>query len=274
MTDSITCRTFRKEDEKAVRELVETTFPLFSVGQFWDWKYLQNPSFDRSFVAVAEENGKVVGCNHWLPRTIKLSDSITAPALLGANIAVAPEYRKRGVGRALINFLRSQHVGENRPLMYMFADPDLRKRFHTPVAGYIPAPCGSVLFTKILNWNKVKANVAAFNERVKHGEFKDRLAGVDVTIAFKAEGAPLLCLHLDRSGVETDVSTQDAQVTVSSDMATFSKIRGDRSSWRMFVRPLLTGRLRIRGSPRKMMMINRNMWVFKEILSKKISQVQ
>ena len=253
---------------------METTFPLFSTGQFWDWKYLRNPGFDPSFVAVAEKDGEVVGCNHWLPRCIRLSNSITADALLGANIAVAPEYRKRGVGRTLINFLRSQRVGGNRAVMYMFADPDLRKRFHTPVAGYVPAPGGSVLFTKILNWNKVRANVAAFNERTKNGDLKNRLAKVDLTIAFKAEGAPPLCLHVNQSGVEIDVPEKDAQITITSDMATLSKIRGDQSSWRTFVRPLLTGRLKIHGGPRKMLMIYRNMWVFKEILSKKISQVQ
>jgi len=271
VSDSFVCRALTKEDEEAVRRLVESIFPIFSLGKFWDWKYLRNPSFDRSLVAVAVKGGEIVGCNHWIPRRVKLSDSIVVDSMLGASIAVTPEYRKRGVGRALIHFLRSQHDERKPPLMYMFADPELRKHFHAPVGGYIPAPGGTVLYMKILNWNKVKMNVAAFNERVKREEFKDRLARVDLTVAFKVHDAPPLCLHLDGRGLEADVSVESADVTISSNVATLSKIRDEQIGVRMrvLIRLLLTGKLKLRGSLRKMLTLYRSMWVFREILNGK-----
>ncbi len=271
MNDSLTCRTLRKEDDDAVRRLVESTFKTFSIGKFWDWKYLRNPSFDRSFVAVAEGDGKIVGCNHWLPRSVKLSNSIVLDSMLGASIAVAPEYRKRGVGKALIHFLRSQHYERKPSLMYMFADPELRKHFHTPVGGYVPAPDGTVLYMKILNWNKVRTIAAAFNERVKRGEFGNRLDKVNLTVAIKVPNAPPLCLHLDERGVETDVSIEKANVTISSDMATLSRIKGGQSGVRVLIGLLLTRKLKFRGGLLKMLAVYRNMWVFKEILSGKIA---
>lgn len=271
MSGSFICRTLRKEDESVVRQLVESTFTIFSLRSFWDWTYLRNPSFDRSLVAVAEEAGKIVGCNHWLPRKVKLSDSIVVDAMLGASIVVTPEYRKKGVGRALIHFLRSQHDKRKPTLMYMFADPELRKHFHASVGGYIPAPGGTVLYRKILNWDKVKMNATEFNERVKRGEFRDRLAMTDLTVAFKVQGAPPLCLHLDGEGVETDASVESADLTVSSDMATLSRIKGGRSGLRALIWSLLTGRLRFRGDMRKMLTMRKNMWVFREILGGKIS---
>lgn len=265
------CRSLGEEDDQPVRALIESTFPVFLGGKFWDWKYLQNPAFNRSFVAVAEENGKIVGCNHWLPRQFKISSSTVVDAALGADIAVAPEYRKKGVGRALICFLRSQHAGDKLPVMYMFANPELRKRFHTPVAGYVPAPGSTVLYTKILNWNKVKASATAFNEKIKRGEFGAKLGKVDLTVDFKVKSAPLLRLHLDEKGVEADASGRHADVTVSSDVGTLRVVKGEGGGRLGLVGALLTGRLKFRGSVRKMIVFYRNLWVFREIFSGKIT---
>lgn len=271
MGESFVCRTIRKEDDEAVRGLVKSTFGRFLSGNFWDWKYLRNPSFDRSFVAVAENDGKIVGCNHWLLRRFKLSDSVVVDGVLAADIAVNPEYRNRGVGRALMNLLRSQHGGKKLALMYMFANPELRKHFHTPIGGYITAPSGTVLYTKILNWNKVKRNVAVFNEKVKPGEFGDKLAKVNLTVVFRVRGAPPLCLHVDGRGVDADVSDERADVTISGDVATLSKIKGEEIGVWKLVGLVLTGKLKFKGGLRKMLTVYRNMWVFREILSGKIT---
>lgn len=271
MSDSYVCRTFRKGDETAVKKLVESTHTIFSTGNFWDWKYLQNPRFDPSFVAVAEEDGKIVGCNHWLPRKVKLTDSIVVDSMLGAGIAVAPEYRRMGVGRALIRFLRSQHNDRKPSIMYMFADPELRKHFHAPVGGYVPAMGGTASYIKILKWHKVEMNVVNFNERVKRGEFKNRLAKVDLTVAFKVHGAPPLCLHLDSSGVKTIVSGERADVTITSDLVTSSIIKSEQRGIRILIKHLLTRRLKLRGSLRNLLVAYRNIWVFREIMGKKIT---
>jgi predicted N-acetyltransferase YhbS len=269
MSESLVCRTLREEDEAAVKALVESVFPRFLSGKFWDWKYRENPGFNRSLVAIAEENGKIVGCNHWLLRRFKLSGSVMVDGALGADIAVSPEYRKHGVGRALMHCLRKENAERKLALLYMFANPALRQRFHSPVGGYVPAPSGTILFTKILNWNKVKQNVAAFNEKLKLGNCAERLGKVDLTVAFRVHGAPPLCLHVTSNGAE--VVEGRADVTVSSDVSVLSKIKGEAVGVWGIVVAVLAGRLRVKGSLRKLFALRRNLWVFREILSGKIT---
>jgi predicted N-acetyltransferase YhbS len=272
MTASFVCRSLREEDEGAVRALVGSSFSGFLGGKFWDWKYLENPGFDRSWVAVAEEGGRIIGCNHWLFRSFKVSGSVVVDAALGADIAVVPEYRKKGVGRALIYFMRGQHAGRRLPLMYMFADPVLSRHFHTPVAGYVPVEHGTALYTKILNWNKVKSSASVFSQRAKAGEFGDRLSKVDLTVVFRVRGAPPLRLQVTRDGVKADVSMSGADVTVLGDVATLALIKGEGGGgMRSLVQAVLTGRLRLRGSPWKMFALYRSMWVFREVFSGKMT---
>jgi predicted N-acetyltransferase YhbS len=261
----------REEDDEAVKRLVELTFSRFLRGKFWEWKYLQNPSFDRAFVAVAKQDGNVIGCNHWLLRRVKLSDLTIVDGVLGADIAVHSEHRKKGVGRALMNFLRSQHGGKKLALLYMFANPELRRHFHAPIGGYVRAPHGTALYTRILNWSKLERNLAAFNEKVRHGDFQERLVNVDVTIVFKVRGAPPLCLHIDSHGVDADGSGEHADVSVSSDVATWSRIKGEEIGALRLIGLVLTGRVRFRGSLRKMWTVYRNRWIFREILRGKIT---
>ena len=269
MGETFVCRSLREEDDGAVRKMIESTFPVFLGGKFWDWKYLHNPAFDRSLVAVAEDNGKIVGCNHWLLRAFRLSGSVVVDAVLGADIAVVPEYRKKGVGRAMMGFLRSKNADRKLPVTYIFADPELRKHFHAPVAGYVPAPGGTVLFTKILNWNKVKASATVFNERMMRGEFGDRLSKVDLTVAFMVQGAPTLCLRVNSGGVS--VSEGHADVTVSSDVKTLSIVKDKGAGRWGLVGALLSGKLRFRGGLRKMFVLYRNLWVFREVFGGKIT---
>jgi len=270
LVESFNCRTLRKEDEESVKLLVKSASHPFSVEKFWNWKYLQNPGFDRSLIAVAESNGKIIGCNHWLRRKLKLSDSIVVDSMMGANIAVAPEFRKKGIGKALICFLRSQHEKRKPLLMCMYTDFELSKHFHTPVGGYVPAPNGTVKYMRILNWNRVKAHADAFNERVKHGEFKGQLANVDVAVAFKMPEAPSLCLRLHREGVNICASVEGADVTISSDLRTLARIRERNGGFRTLIMPLLKGKVKLEGSFRKLLDLYKNRWVLWEILGKEI----
>lgn len=260
----------------AVKRLVESTFSSFLSGKFWDWKYTQNPCFDPSLVAVAEEGEEIVGCNHWLPRSFKLSRSTTVDAVLAADIAVSPEYRKKGVGRALMQFLRSSEAAKNRKtaLIYMFANPDLRRAFHTPTGGYVSTPARTVCYMKVLSWKKVRENATVFSQAVKLGQFGKRLDNVDLKVLFRIHGTPSLRLHIGKDGVEAEegvLSSKCADVVVASDMLTLSKIRvKDNRKW-VFLKAMFTGKLRVRGKLTKILSLYRNMWVLQEILSGKIT---
>jgi predicted N-acetyltransferase YhbS len=276
MDESFSCRTFRKEDEAAVQHLVETTFSSSILGgEFWNWKYLQNPGFDPALLAVAEKDGEIIGCNHWLQRRFRITSSKEVDCVLGADIAVIPECRKMGVGRALLQFLRTTNAPRKYPLMYMFANPKLRKRFHTPVSGYVPAPYGTVCYTKILNWKKVKQKASAFNEAVSAGKFGKKLSDVDLGVLFKVESAPPLVLHVGEDGVDVyekeETINRRTDVVIAGDVTTLSGLKGKEGDLRKMLTALLTGRMKIRGKPWKMWVAYRNLWVFMEILSGKIT---
>lgn len=276
MDEPFSCRAFRKEDEVAVQHLVETTFSNSILGGgFWNWKYLQNPGFDPRLLVVAEKDGEIVGCNHWLQRRFRLRSSKEVDCVLGADIAVMPECRKMGVGRALLQFLRTTNALRKYPLMYMFADPDLRKRFHTPVSGYVPAPCGTIGYTKILNWKKVKQKASAFDEAVSAGRFGKKLRDVDLGVLFKVGSAPPLLFHLGRDGVEVfekeETINRRTDVVIIGDVSALNGLKGKEGGLTKMLATMLTGRIKIRGKPWKMWIAYRNFWVFREILSGKIT---
>jgi predicted N-acetyltransferase YhbS len=277
MGKSFLCRTLHKDDEGSVERLVESTFSSFMGGRFWAWKYRQNPAFDYSLVAVAEENGKLIGCNHWLRRRFKVSESVEVDGILAADIAVCPEYRRMGVGQALMQFLRTSEATkkERTAVVYMFADPGLSKRFHIPSGGYVSAPEGTVTYTKVLNWNKVKENASSFEQAAQVGKFGKRLEGVNVSVLFKVRCAPPLFLYVSKDGADVyekeAACEQDANVVIISDVTTLSRIKKKSGRVRSLFWALLTGKLRVGGRLTKILHLYKNLWVLEELLGGKIT---
>jgi N-acetylglutamate synthase-like GNAT family acetyltransferase len=270
------CRTFRYEDEEGVKQLVKNAFGGFLEGDFWDWKYKLNPNFNPSLVMVAEKNGVIIGCTHWLLKTFRLSPSLETKAMLGADIAVHPEYRGKGVGKSLLRSLRSSEVMRNEQpsIAYAFANPSLTKHFHTPAVGYIPAPDRTVLYFKILNWKKLEDSIRVLNEQIAAGEFKERLSKFELKVLFKISNTPQLCFRMTEKGItveEKERNCKNADVTIVGDLAMLQKVRtAKKRRWSMFS-SLLTRKLKIKVRPIKLFTLYRNMWLFEEILSRKIT---
>ncbi len=267
------CRPFRSEDEEEVSQLVKNTFRGFLEGRFWNWKYKLNPGFNPSLAMVAEENGAIIGCNHWLLKNFKLSSSLETKAILGADVAVNPKYRGKGVGTLLLHSLRSSEImrKEQPSIAYSFVNPSLAKHFHTPAAGYIPAPDRTILYFKILNWKKFAESANMLNEQIAAGKFKNRLFKFELRVLLKISGAPPLHFCMSGNGVKVDEEAQNADVTIAGDLATFQKIRAAKKrKWHLF-KALATMKLRIRGTPKKMLTFYKNFWILQEILSRKIT---
>src|SRR3989304_2637269 len=134
-----------------VKKLVKNAFNDFLEGAYWDWKYKLNPLFDQSLVMVAEEQGSIIGCNHWLLKDFKLSPSLETKAALCGDLVVHPDHRNKGVGKALLYSLRVSGVEhrEKPSISFMFANPSLAKSFHEPAGGYIPGINETVYYHKI-----------------------------------------------------------------------------------------------------------------------------
>lgn len=273
MNEKYFCRLFQKGDEKAVEKLVKSVFSVFLEGKYWSWKYEENPYFDSRLVAVAEADGEVVGCNHWLLRDLKYSSSIVDKAVLAADVAVRPDYRGKGLGSSLLQFLRLSDVVKSRDiaLIYMFADPELAKKFHTPAAGYVLVPDGTAQYTKVLSWKKVKQNVDLLNEAIRSGEFGRKLPKHGLKILFKMSAAPPLCIHVKEDSLVVDESLDNVDVVVSGKFGVFNTIKmAKRKRW-SFLKAFLTGKLKIKVKLTKLFSVFDALWVFEEVFSKKMT---
>jgi GNAT superfamily N-acetyltransferase len=253
---------------------MKTIFSRFMGGDYWSWKYPLNPGFDPSLVVVAEKDGRIIGCNHWLRRRLKIDSAREVGAGLGADVAVAPDFRSMGVGKALLKFVRTANPSKRFEVMYIFADPELAKRFHSPVAGYVPAPDRTVAFTKILSWVKVRESVSSFNKKISEGSGKESLGG-GVSVLFRVASAPPLFLGIRKGGVDVyekeAALERRADVTIIGDATTLSSLKeGGSGMWPM-VKALLAGRLKLRGKPWKLWSVYRNFWVFREVFGGKIT---
>jgi predicted N-acetyltransferase YhbS len=274
--DGFTCRALRNEDEKKVKGLIKDVFGDFLDGEFWNWKYKYNPFFDPALVVVAQRNGELIGCNHWLLKNFMLSPTLETKAVLGGDIAVDPKCRLKGVGKALLHSLRtSEAVKKKKPsIVFMFADPSLAKHFHNPKGGYFPAPDRTTFYLKILHWRKLKENVQRLNEQIAAGKFGESLPKTELKVAFKIRNAPQLSFTMSGKGVEVKENElcceKDSDITVQADLATLEKV-GSRKNrmWNLFA-ALLSGKLRIRCKPTKLVVFYRNLWILKEVFGKKI----
>jgi predicted N-acetyltransferase YhbS len=275
LTSECFYRVFKEGDEEAVKQLVESVFGGFLKGKYWDWKYKGNPYFDSRLVAVAEANGEVVGCNHWLLRDLKYSSSLVDKAVLAADVAVRPDYRGKGLGTSLLQFLRLSDVVKSKDiaLIYMFADPELAKKFHTPAVGYVLVADGTAQYTKVLNWKKVKQNVDLLNEAIRSGRFGRKLPKHDFIFLFKMSGAPPLCIHVKEDSLVVDdrEGLDSADLVVSGEFSVFNTIKmAKRKKWSL-LKALLTGKLKIKVKLTKLFSLFDALWIFEEVFSKKMT---
>lgn len=269
------CRPFRSSDEEAVKTLVKNAFGQFLNGDFWTWKYKLNPDFDPSLVMVAEKDGVIIGCNHWLPRTLVLSPSLETRAVLGADVAVSPEYQGKGVGTALLHCLRSSKAvaSLNPEIAFMFADPSLAKKFHTPAGGYFSAPNKTVTYSKILSWTKFEDSANFLNKQIADGKFNSNLSRFKLKVLFRISNTPSLSFAISKNGVTLEKNKQAEinAVTIMCSFSIFQKIRMANNKKRAIIVALLTFRMRIKGKPSKFIALYRNLSLIQEILSRIIT---
>jgi hypothetical protein len=91
-------RPYEKGDEEEIVRLLQTVFvgwPKFDLQcsslDHWKWKYLDNP-LKLNAVALAEYDGKLVGCNHGVYSKLKMGDK-SLLAQQGGDLAIEKDFR-------------------------------------------------------------------------------------------------------------------------------------------------------------------------------------
>jgi hypothetical protein len=104
--DKVNVRFYREDDIIGITGLLASIFPNWpgytlktSIQDHWKWKHQDNPY--GSIVAVADINGEIIGCDHEQIRKIKIGNKNMLCGL-GADTAVSPEYRGRGIFSSML----------------------------------------------------------------------------------------------------------------------------------------------------------------------------
>jgi predicted N-acetyltransferase YhbS/putative sterol carrier protein len=267
-------RTFAEEDESAVKGLVKAAFPSFLKGDFWVWKYRLNPEFDSNMVVVAERDGRIVGCNHWLVRDLKLSGDLKVKASLGGDVVVSPEDRGHGVGKALLRFFRTSKVFKEKGIIltYMFAEPDLSRRLYRPAVGYVAAPDSTTMYTKSLNCRRIGEKIQLINEAIQsRNELQRELKGLKMRILFRLRGAPAFSVNLASNRVNLDEGDFDsADAIVEGDLPLFSSAIEGKIGVSSLAKAVLTRKLRIKKGKLKILKLFKIFKLFKIALSSNV----
>jgi predicted N-acetyltransferase YhbS len=197
-------RRYSDGDEIAIEALLKETFRSFQQKNYWVWKYKSNPNFDPSLVALAEKDGKLIGCNHWLIREIKLSKEVRMKAVLAGDITVDRAYRGQGIGKELITYLHSSDTLKKKGviLSYMFTNPKLNNVLFQPTAGYVLFPTCSITYKKFFDCRQLKQKIEQINSVISTKEgVKTKLAAVVMTVSFELKGIPKFTLSIERDGL-------------------------------------------------------------------------
>jgi predicted N-acetyltransferase YhbS len=260
-------RTLEKKDVPAVMKLVKNAFPDCLSGDYWGWKYQSNPNFDPSLVVVAEKDGKVVGCNHWLVRDFKLSADLKVNAVLGADVVVTPEHRGQGVGKALLKFFRTSTAFKKKDVIfiYMFADPEIHRNLYRPAVGYVFAPSSTLTFTKVLNPQRIKDKFQLINQAIQsRSDLLERINGLDIQILFRLRGAPTFSVDVSSNHVEFDEGElQSADVIVEGEFPVFSAAVEGRIGLGALTKLLLFRKLRVKKGKLKIVKLFKVLRLFK-----------
>lgn len=260
-------RIFSPKDSRAVRELIKTTFHDFLDGNYWDWKYLLNPDFDPSLVAVAEKNGEIIGCSHWIPRKIKITEDVKVNSILGCDLTVKTEHRGQGIAKGLLLQRRTQETFRNRKivLIYHFTNVNLAKKLHIPLLGYTGVKLSVKQYYKITSWKKLMSFVEEKNiGQAFYEEIPSKIRDLNFVILFRIIGAPPLALRFSKGKIEvSEEKCEDADVIVEGNISAFTSFLGVKKIKWQLLKAILKRKLKIKGKPWKLIKAYRNLDFFK-----------
>jgi len=249
-------RFFEDKDENEVIKLVTSTFEAVSRDQ-WLWKYARNPHFDRSLVFVAEDNGRIIGCMHYLPRELKITGSLAIKGALGADFAVDPDYRQRGVGSSILKFSRSSKALEKKGIAvtYGFVDYN-RAGFYRRNIDSVIMPLSIAVFRKFFDTSPIEKRLPSLDKPTNEGNKRvvGDLRETNMSVVFRLKGIPIFTLNIRDGNISVDKrETSDPDLTIGGDPYFLESVFVGSKGVLGLVVGMLRGKIRIRGGLRKIL---------------------
>jgi GNAT superfamily N-acetyltransferase len=104
--NELTYRKFQRGDEEAILALYRDTFGHSITREYWEWKYLNNPS-GKVYVYLAFDGARCVGQYAMLPNFLSVNGA-PVQTLVALDNMVHPDYQRRGILKKLEQMLAAE----------------------------------------------------------------------------------------------------------------------------------------------------------------------
>jgi putative sterol carrier protein len=235
-------------DFEALERLINEFLPGFVQNGYWRWKYLLNKDFDHSFIGVTEKNGEIVGCIHWLPGRIKIASNIDVRANLNTDGVTVPRYRRRGVIKSMMRFMRNTGILESKGAIIDYAYV-INERFARAI-GFTPIKSSTRSYQLLLSWKRTLKKIEKADKSIKSNpEVQKMLEGLNLVLLFRLKGAPPLTISITKEGVSaSEKEPERANLVIESNLGTFiSLLKSEGKKWKL-LRAMAAGKLKVKGS--------------------------
>jgi GNAT superfamily N-acetyltransferase len=96
-------RLYRSGAEEHIVPLLQLAFDGWKSFDFWRWKYQDNP-LKMNLIGVALSGDRIIGVSGSIYKRIKIGNRVSL-CNYGTDMAVHPDYRRRGVSKQIIDYL-------------------------------------------------------------------------------------------------------------------------------------------------------------------------
>mgnify|MGYP000667708838 CR=1 FL=1 len=203
---------------------------------YWNWKYIKNPTIDSSLILVIKKKQKIVGCGCWLHRTLKISGQLEISSLQTAHLAIDREFQKSGLGKRLLLSMQNASSFNKKGAAICLAvilDNYLYKNFYRRISRHIPISESTAVYAKFLACDQLKKQLEKMNKVIlSKPELASSLSKMNLSIRCVLKGAPSFVIQTSANGLEM----KEINSTFIGENASFT-IRGDF----MFVKELIEG---------------------------------
>jgi ribosomal protein S18 acetylase RimI-like enzyme/putative sterol carrier protein len=241
-------RTYKDEDDAAIVELFKLGFGRPNVEtaniEGWNWRSKLDPNFHPSNILVAEKDGKIIGCQTIATRDYKISSSLVVKAA-GDGIVVHPDYRRRGIGKALTYKLWELLRKKGVIILFGFVPPEIYRRVWKPIYS-VAVPTDTTIYTKFLSCKPLKLWLPSINKIL---EKDNRLASVNLTMVLHLDGALPFTLEIREGKVDIkEHQISNPNVSIEGDFnLILSIIKGRRGRELTLLKALLMRKIKVKG---------------------------
>jgi len=235
-------RNYKDGDEQRIVELLNQVYNNWGTIEEWRKKYKENPNFDPGLIFVGEDEGKIVGCVHYLRRDLKFSNS-SLHAYVGGDGATLPSYSGKGVFSKGLALLYNEIKRRNGSIVYGFNTESIYENFYRSKFGEIAVYRPRVLM-KILDFEGLISSILPAANRLIGRQFpigKNR----SVTLRLSLDDKITINLSLASDGIKLCKMLSEPDVTIKTRLGVLSDILLDK---RRFLTAFALGRISLKIS--------------------------